>query len=636
MTGESKDLAGMPPADMTGMPPADMTGMPPADMTGMPKDMAMMPPVDMAMMPPADMAMPMPDMAMPADMAMPMPDMTMPADMATSPSRGKVCPDPHWCWESPLPQPNTLNGVWAASPTEFWAVGERGTVLRYSGTTWEAIPIATTGTLYAVWGRSSSSLWVVGAGGTIFYWDGTRFTAQTSGVTGALRAIFGDSSTVRIAGDSGAMLKWTGTSWTPEPTGTTSTITSIWGAAANDVWAGTLNSTLCHFGGTAWTCGAEPGFSYTWSIWGSSKNDVWAVGPASQALHWNGTTWGSVAHSASSTAASVFGTAANDVWMVGSKGSIERWDGTAWKTGFGSGSNNLLGVTGAGPNNLMAVGIEGLVMQNKTGSFVTPDSTTRDIAQTMWASAANDAWIFYRGGKARRYDGSKWTVLTPGFEGYSATGRAANDIWVGTSGGRVARYDGTTWTLSATRETVNPITGIYIAAPDRVYLTSYRNIQIWDGARYTVQATTSFNITSIWGSGANDVWAVGSGCSYVRYNGTMWSTGRVAGCVGGLSAVHGTAANNVWMTSDSAPTAFRWNGTTFDTVTTSASSVLLGVFATPTRTILIGDGGDIIHGLPGSFTRSAISRFPFYTTFGLSADQLWVAGDNSEILSWRP
>jgi hypothetical protein len=275
-------------------------------------------------------------------------------------------------------------------------------------------------------------------------------------------------------------------------------------------------------------------------------------------------------------------------------------------------------------------------MQNKTGSWVTPNSTTREMAHTMWASAPNDAWIFYYGGKARRYDGSKWNVLTPGFEGYSATGRAANDLWVGTTGGRVARYDGTTWTLSATREPVNPITGIYIAAPDRVYLASYTNIQIWDGARFTVQATAGFSVASIWGSSANDVWAVGSSCNYLRYNGTTWSSGKIAGCSGSLTAVHGTAANNVWMTSDSLTTAFRWNGTTFDTITTPARGGLLGVYATPTRTVLISDSGEITHGLPGSFTRSAISPNAFYTTFGLSADQLWVAGDNSEILSWRP
>jgi hypothetical protein len=38
-----------------------------------------------------------------------------------------------WQWQNPLPQGNTLNGVWGSSGGNVFAVGSLGTILHYGG-----------------------------------------------------------------------------------------------------------------------------------------------------------------------------------------------------------------------------------------------------------------------------------------------------------------------------------------------------------------------------------------------------------------------------------------------------------------------------------------------------------------------
>lgn len=65
----------------------------------------------------------------PADLAGAAADLAMaPADLG-APAPTRVCSTDNWCWESPLPQGNTLNGVWGTGAKDMWAVGNQGTIL---------------------------------------------------------------------------------------------------------------------------------------------------------------------------------------------------------------------------------------------------------------------------------------------------------------------------------------------------------------------------------------------------------------------------------------------------------------------------------------------------------------------------
>lgn len=79
----------------------------------------------------------------------------------------------------------TLNGVWAASDTEAWAVGANGVIRHYTGEdgVFEVVSgIPTTADLRAVWGTSPSDVWAVGDAATVLHYDGTNWSTVT--VTG--------------------------------------------------------------------------------------------------------------------------------------------------------------------------------------------------------------------------------------------------------------------------------------------------------------------------------------------------------------------------------------------------------------------------------------------------------------------
>ena len=72
-----------------------------------------------------------------------------------------------------------LHGVWAASPTEAWSVGARGTIRHYTGDPlfWDVVSaVPTTRTLNAVWGSSPSDVWAVGDGAVVLHYDGTSWS----------------------------------------------------------------------------------------------------------------------------------------------------------------------------------------------------------------------------------------------------------------------------------------------------------------------------------------------------------------------------------------------------------------------------------------------------------------------------
>ena len=71
-----------------------------------------------------------------------------------------------------------LNGVWASSSTNAWAVGARGTVRHYTGdeTNWDVVgDVPTDVNLNAVWGTSPSDVWAVGDAAVVLHFDGSAW-----------------------------------------------------------------------------------------------------------------------------------------------------------------------------------------------------------------------------------------------------------------------------------------------------------------------------------------------------------------------------------------------------------------------------------------------------------------------------
>jgi hypothetical protein len=89
---------------------------------------------------------------------------------------------------SPAPGVRIMD-IWGTEPKNFWAVGENGTVLHFTGN-WTLVPIGTTATLNAVWGTAANDVFVAGEGGLIFHYDGTSWSPVRSPTDQTLEGIF--------------------------------------------------------------------------------------------------------------------------------------------------------------------------------------------------------------------------------------------------------------------------------------------------------------------------------------------------------------------------------------------------------------------------------------------------------------
>jgi len=78
--------------------------------------------------------------------------------------------------------PAQLNGVFALSPTEAWAVGTKdiavgpGVILHYTGGTWRSIASPTPNLLHTVVMRSAIDGWIGGDGAAILRYNGGVWT----------------------------------------------------------------------------------------------------------------------------------------------------------------------------------------------------------------------------------------------------------------------------------------------------------------------------------------------------------------------------------------------------------------------------------------------------------------------------
>src|SRR5690606_31663835 len=104
-----------------------------------------------------------------------------------------------------------------------------------------------------VWGTASNDVFAVGRRGAIAHFDGTTWSSQSSGITTGLTDVWGTASDdVFAVGYDGVILHYDGTTWAPMASGTTRSLLSVWASAPNQVIAAGAHGQLLHYDGTRW------------------------------------------------------------------------------------------------------------------------------------------------------------------------------------------------------------------------------------------------------------------------------------------------------------------------------------------------------------------------------------------------
>lgn len=316
-----------------------------------------------------------------------------------------------------------IHAIRGRSPSDVWAVGARGTVLHFDGTSWKPSSVGTDETLQDVWLRKSADdKYSEVAFVTLDTLYGRGLSAPDSGPPTAdgwaaqpkpegpllyeLLASFGPMRIEAVWAPPEAEWAWCATMsmigvlapslanglWrmrVPPSTGALEigeglpqgicehhpcgAATSVHGASADTLWAvGVKGAAMRITDAQGDTPTIETFDSQTWStlfgVWAAKDDDVWAVGGAGVVRRYtgNGPRWDVVSGVPTTERLhGVWGSSSDDVWVVGERGVVLHWDGTSWSrvpiAGLGLRRPNLYSVWVPSPGHVW-IGGDGVVL----------------------------------------------------------------------------------------------------------------------------------------------------------------------------------------------------------------------------------------------------------------------------------
>jgi len=225
---------------------------------------------------------------------------------------------------SPNRHPADLTSLWAASATSMWAVGDKGIVLHFDGSSWRPVTNPATDNLRAAWGRSDADFWIVGEHNIIQHWQGGQFTtpppppAPPAGMERAFTSVWTDPTSPVI---------WMAAQLEPIGTGSTAQLEI-------ERWDGHAWAVFQLAPDLRFEIGAEVQIARVSMIRGAGGADVWAVG--SHVWRWDGTSWALLSNPSDFPVHGILGAVAGapgEIW-VADGGGLYRGDGTSWNKVF--------------------------------------------------------------------------------------------------------------------------------------------------------------------------------------------------------------------------------------------------------------------------------------------------------------
>jgi hypothetical protein len=456
-----------------------------------------------------------------------------------------------------------LRGVFLSSPTQGWAVGTSGTILRWDGAGWMKVTPPTLSDLYSVFALSGTDAWAVGARGT---------------------------------GGAGTIIRWNGASWTgPMVAPTTNVdyrsikmVRSDYGWIAGSLDPTSKEGTLLDWNGVAWTIvrsWVTVGLNGLFLLPGGVAGSV--VGDAETITHWNGSVWFAQTSPTFVDLNAVSMVSANDGWAIGKNGTIFRYDGNSW-----SHYETL-------PS---GVNLYGLHMRTSTDGWAVGAALSVNFPPAIL-----------------RWDGTAWTSITPSGVALNQTLYAvdilsASEAWAVGNGTKtpatMLKWDGSIWTSVPSGTPVNAtLFGIDMLSPTDGWAVgcdqSFAPIIVrWNGLAWS-QVTPpagAAGLYDVFMLSSTDGWAVGNWTSsgqatIIHWDGMQWRSvpGPDVGGYGFLHSVHMISPTDGWavgyynIKSSVLSEIVHWDGMTWNIVATLA---LPPTMAVPLRSVFMVDALD--------------------------------------------
>ncbi len=225
-----------------------------------------------------------------------------------------------------------------------------------------------------------------------------------------------------------------------------------------------------------------------------------------------------------------------------------------WREAFSTTDDGFLsGVWGSGPDDVFIVGGQpqrSVVFHFDGNTWETMSTPETPILIWVFGFGADDVYAVGEQGTALHYDGATWTEMTTGIEDdlWGIWGASPDDLWavggeIDTGPPVLLHFDGEMWT----QQTVPPLDRnstallkIWGTSSDYIFAVGQTGVILeYNGNDWQqIDAGTADDLVSLWGTGPNEIVAVGGRSNGViaTYNGTQW-TSRSAAPLPGLNGM---------------------------------------------------------------------------------------------------
>ncbi len=272
-------------------------------------------------------------------------------------------------------------------------------------------------------------------------------------------------------------------------------------------------------------------------------------------------TWRAIADGTTGTPTvswnSVWASEDADVWVVGDSGNIMHWNGSTWATTPSGTVVKLRHVWGLNSSTVYAVGDSGTILKWNGSSWSAQTSGISSAVTGIWGRAGNDLYASTLGGDTLRSNGTTWTkgiaLVQPQRSVWGNNAASPSSVfYVGDLGGLNHLYIAS---FSSSGAIGSPtLYGVWGTGDDNVWAVGAggnisHNLGFGSFTNWLNESlTTTQNLLSVAGVDKNNVWTVGGSAVY-RYTGTKWISDASVGAVSNATGVWATSVNSVFITS---------------------------------------------------------------------------------------
>ena len=468
-------------------------------------------------------------------------------------------------WRPEATGSTTGYAIAGRSATDLWVFDTVGTAHHYDGVNWTAHATIATDGFSDAWETAADDVWAVSAEAVV-HWDGTAWTAATGLPAASYSAVWAASSTAAYVGTRTAGVQaWNGSTWAALGSWTGGAVGAVRGTGPSDIWAAGATA-LWHWDGTSWQSALTAEIS---SIAAVSATDVWVagtIGPTFSSLvaNWNGAAWTETTNPVTGLYSNITASAPNDAWVTSGASGLQHFDGHGWSP------MTKVGPSGVAPpgvllelasNDAVGVSPDGALYRYHGQAYAEFDTGVVLAPAAYWMSASNDQFVADSAGRIEHFDGTSWTgsgtVVGSNLGSLFGTG---SDVFAGAQGGEVYSFDRLTSTWSLLTTGGNQLAKLWGTGPSDLWLFTDSGAQRFDGAGLTSYATVT-GVTSVSGTGTDDIWAVSSG-TLVHWAGASWDIDPTCPSTSLIAVV---AISPTDVVAVDASFGYAWDGTSWTT-----------------------------------------------------------------------